>query len=411
MKKLLPTVALFLILASSWAADAPRRFFETGFDLGVAASNNYIGLTDFFQETLVIDLDQIAADLSKPGFRLSGGADASWLMNLNLGKTLQMGVFFGLQGTTYGNVPGSLFELIAEGNTLDKAYTGDFLMWGDLNVELGAHVGTRIPTPVGPITVDFKPVYYMPLIHIEDPKTTYLFETRSDGTVVASLNATVPIYSVVSLEGIDSGIDTNEVISNLFSSGGLDLSVTGEYQLFPVLAVGASLKQIPIVPARLSNRALMTATYSVETQSVLDGISLGEEEEGEEETEMFTTTEESDFTYDSSNVSFVRPFKIGLHAGYTPFGKLLTVTPSLGLGVYNSVFMECGLEGKLNLANILILSLGTQYEDLAWSQQLRMIFNLRVLELNLFVGAQSPSFLKSFTGAGLGAGLGVRMGF
>lgn len=400
MKKLAIFIFLVGIVAISWA-DKSRRIFELGFDVNIAASNNYIGLTDLMTETLVIDLDQISKDLSSSGFRVAAEGGADFFMNLNL-KKLQLGLFTNIQGTGFSSLPGSLFELLAEGNEIDKAYKGDLQMWGDLNLEMGANVASKIETPIGPIQIKIEPVYYMPLLHLHKPTASYMFETKNDGTVVATGIAEIPIYSVISLENIDGSVDIGGAVGTLFSSGGLDLSVTGDYQLFPFLSVGATLTQVPIVPARMKNRSLLKAKFSVETLSVLESIDSGD---------PFTTTENSEFIYDSEDIMFIRPLKFGTHAAYQPFGKLLTVTPNLGLGYYDSLFMEFGLEGKLNLANIFIFSLSTAYEDLVWKEQIGFVLNFRVVELHLLVGSYSPSFLKSFTLAGAGATLGMRFGF
>lgn len=400
MKKLSVFIFLVGLLATTWA-DKPRRVFELGFDVNIAASNNYIGLTDLMTETLVIDLDQISKDLSGSGFRVAAEGGADFFMNLNL-KKLQLGLFTNIQASGFSSLPGSLFELIAEGNEIDKAYKGDLQMWGDLNLEMGAKAGTKIDTPIGPVQIMIEPVYYMPLLHLHKPTASYMFETKNDGTIVASGTAEIPIYSVISLENIDGSPNFGGAVGNLFASGGLDLSLTGDYQLYPFLSVGGSLTQVPIVPARMKNRSLLKAKFSVETLSVLESIDSGD---------PVTTTEDSEFVYDSEDILFVRPFKIGAHAAYQPFGKLLTVAPNLGLGYYNSLFMEFGLEGKLNLANIFIFSLSTAYEDLVWKEQVGLILNFRVVELQLLVGSYSPSFLKSFTLAGVGATLGMRIGF
>lgn len=399
MKKIPLFIFLVGIVALSWA-EKPRRFFELGFDVNIAASNNYIGLTDLMQETLVIDLDLISKDLSASGFRVAAEAGANFYTNFSVGRNLRLGFFTNIESFGFSSLPGSIFELIAEGNEIDKAYKGDFKMWGDLNLEMGVKVGKKI----GPIQFLFTPVYYMPILHLHKPKASYYFETKNDGTIVAQGIAEIPIYSVVSLGDINGTVNTGDVIGNLFASGGIDLSVTGDYQLFDVLSVGGSLTQVPILPARMKNRSLMTAEFSVETKSVLEGL-------GSNSGDMFTTTEKSDFTYDSKSIMFVRPFKLGAHAAYKPFGNLLTVSPSLGFGYYNSLFMECGLESSVNLAKILIFSLSSKFEDLVWKEQVGLILDFRFVELHLLVGSYSPAFLKSFKGAGLGATIGMKFGF
>lgn len=399
MKKIALFIFLVGLVTLSWA-DEPRRFFELGFDVNLSASNNYIGLTDIMKETIVIDLDKISKDLSSSGFRVAADAGADFFLNLNLGKKLRLGFFTNVQASGFGSLPGSLFELLAEGNEIDKEYKGDLLMWGDLNLEMGAKVGTKI----GPLQVMFKPVYYMPLIHLHNPKAYYSFETKSDGTIVAKGIAEIPIYSVIPLDSLENSINVGGATGNLFASGGLDLSLSADYSLFPFLTVGGTLTQLPIVPARMENRSLLKANFTFETVSILDGI-------GKDSGDMYTSTDSSDFVYDTKKIMFVRPIKIGAHAEYRPFGRLLSVTPNLGLGYYNTLFMEFGVEGRLNLANILILSLSTNFEDLVWKEQLGLILNFRIVELEVMVGSYSPGFIKSFTGAGLGASVGMKFGF
>ncbi len=398
MKK---TIAILMMLSAValLSARVHDRYVETGFSAGVSGSNSYFGLGDIFTDTIVIDLNQIASDLGDNGLAFNLGVGLSNFTNLNFGPKFKLGFFLNAEGFASSSIPKSFFELAAEGNSLNKTYTGDLNIIGDAFVEAGAYFGTRIAF----LDVKFQPALFMPFFHIEDPTASYSFRTNSDGTLYADVQASIPIYSVVPLDG-ESDIVAGEAISNLVASSGLDFSGGASWDLFPrFLTVGARVKHLPLIPARLENRTLMTASYTVDMSDLINNMGSGD---------MFNTTESSDYVSDKKQVYILRPFKLGVNAVFMPLrNEFISLEPNLDLGVYKSVYVDAGIKVKFDLFNILALTASSNYEDMIWKEQLGLMLNLRVLEVDFLVGSQSDDFVKSFAGAGLGASLGMKFGF
>jgi hypothetical protein len=130
----------------------------------------------------------------------------------------------------------------------------------------------------------------------------------------------------------------------------------------------------------------------------------------------------------SNPYSIHRPMKIGISADFHPFGTLLTTSGYFGLGfrhpfsaVINKVttggldetqfYVDYSVAGRLSLWNILSLSLSHSYMDQVFKNQVALEVNIRLVEVDAGVSFQSPSFTKSFSGAGVGAFVTVCVGF
>lgn len=123
MKKLIAFSCLLAALVGISAQES-RRFFELGVDVEAGFANNYLGWNDIFTETIVIDLNQMNSDLGKMGFMVGLGMGADTYMNLTIPKKFSIGFNTGVSASGGITVPGSLFELLAEGNDPDKTYAG-----------------------------------------------------------------------------------------------------------------------------------------------------------------------------------------------------------------------------------------------------------------------------------------------
>jgi len=395
MKKL--TAALTLVFVTTFAsAWIPDRIFELGTDVEVGMGNSYFAFGDFFQDTLVLDLNKMASNLSGDGLAIAIDARTKNFMNLNLSPDFRLGLFFQTNSSGYSSVPKAFFELAAKGNALDQTYTGTLKMRSDVTAEMGAAFGTQL------FGFDLRvgTSYFIPLVHLEQPKATYSWRSNSDGTMVADVVADLPVYSVIPLE---NGVDAGKVMSNLFKSGGLDFSVGAEYPLFPdLLLVGGELKNIPLWPATLQERTRFQSTIQF---SMADAAS-----NYNDQSKLYQTTQTSSFKSDKGSVMVLRPFKVGTYATYLPFGSpIVTLTPNLGLGVYGWVYPEFGVKAQVDLWKWLVFQLASQYEDQLWKQKMGLNINLWVFELDLGVTAQSQEIAKSF-GGGLSANIGLRVG-
>ena len=409
MKKYIIFATLIFITMFSFAAEPKRfgdarRYIEFGVDAQAAFDNNYFTLGDFFQETLVIDLDLMAEEMSENGLSLSLGANVDLYGNFNF-KNFGFGLFTNIEASGYSSIPKSIFEILSEGNTLGKTYSGDLNLRGDTTIETGAWFGTKIGTPIGKISFTFKPTYFIPVMHIHEPTTSYTVLSNTDGDFRASGTVDIPVYTAIPGAALETGEDINGYVSEMLSSGGLDFAVSADYALLPVLNVGARIKGLPLFPARMKYRTRVIGEYTVEMDPLLadsDALESGD---------FVTTTNEYDFYHDEKNLQVFRPFKMGVTALYKPFrNNFMTLHPNLDLVIYNGVYVDAGVKLQTSLANILIFKLSSNIEDMIWKQQAGIILNARILELEVAAGFQSADFIKSFQGAGLNFMLGIRAG-
>ena len=74
-------------------------------------------------------------------------------------------------------------------------------------------------------------------------------------------------------------------------------------------------------------------------------------------------------------------------------------------------YVDYSVAGRLSLWNILSLSLSHSYMDEIFKNEIALALNIRLAEVDAGVSFQSPSFTKSFTGAGVGAFVTVCVGF
>jgi hypothetical protein len=402
MKK--TTIALFVALIASAAfAQIPRRVVELGNDLRLGASNNYLTLNDVFQETLVIDLNELAARTALTGFCVNADAGADFFLNLALPKDLGVGLFLGSSVYAFSSLPAELFQLLSKGNQIGTESAGSMRLLGDVFVEVGAKASKGL----GPWTFSLSPAFFMPAAHIDNPTASYSLIANADGTVAANAQANIPIYSAVSIDSLAQGLDFQAIATGILNSGGLDASLGASYQLLPELRLGATLAHVPIVPATLRNRLLVTASADASLDDLLGSFGTAAE------ADMFAYESESAMVYDAQSVQVMRPFKFGVQAVYVPAAlKFLTVSGNLALGAYQgAAYMDLGVKARADLANILIAYVSTAYEDRIWRNELGLALNLRILELDFTAGLQSAEFLTSFMGSGFYAALGSRVGF
>jgi len=403
------TIATLLILAvaglSAFALDEPHRIVEFGTDFSGGFSNNYFTLGSFFNEdqTLVLDFNDIAESVATDGFCLGGEVGTKILFGVNIPKLFGVQLYVSLDGSTISSIPASLFDLIANGNSLTEANSGAFTLGGSLYLTIGAEAVAR----VGPIDLTVRPEYFMPIIYVDKPTASYSFGADENGVFSAKGSVDASLYSIVPFNDLTGGVDVNTMLNNLLASGGVDVFIGAEYQLMPMLDLGASLEGIPLVPARLSSRAHVTASFDWVMEGLLNSLLAGNF--------AAPTLDGPVVTNDTNAISVYRPFKLGAYASWRPLfsSKLLTLEPSLALAVTPTptMYVDCGLTGRLKLAEVLLVEVGSHCEDLVWRESLTVGLNLRVSEIILEVSSCSPSFVRSFMGSGFGFSIGTRFGF
>ena len=103
-------------------------------------------------------------------------------------------------------------------------------------------------------------------------------------------------------------------------------------------------------------------------------------------------------------------------ADWHPFGSApISFIPTLGFAInplYEKSFsLETGLKTRLDLGNIFITTFGIGYHDRLWINSVDFILNFRAFEFNFGMDMRSPSFVKSWTGGGVGVNVGFKFGW
>lgn len=398
MKKLLCALLALIAVAGSYA-DMPNRKFEMGSDAYLGFANNEFGVGDIFKKTVVIDFNKIVDDIGDNGLKFNADFGYNSFINLNFPETIRGGLFFNVDSSSYSCVPTSLFELVASGNELDRQYKDSFDVRTDVTAELGGYYTRKI----GPVLATFRPAYFMPLLYIDDSSIEYSLKMEKLGKTTITGKTNVSVYTPFSTKDLEKGVSAADILGGAFTSGGLDLGLGAEYPLMSALTLGATLKSVPIVPARLG----YSSTYSSNLTMNVDNLLMNYNDKP-----IATSTDSSAVYTDDGTEYVLRPFKFGVNAAYKPFASgIIAVMPDVALAVRKGVYVDFGLKGRLNLKNVWILTLGTGIEDLVWRQSVTSTLNLRIVQFDLSVGSQSQDFLKSFQGAGLYISLGSRIGY
>ncbi len=401
MKRILALLACLLITSTAFSKE--RRIVEFGADVGVGVSNNYFSIFDVYNnnedKTLVIDFNDMANQFTHSDFAISTDVAVKSYFNLNLSSDLKMGVFVAADAWTYTAIPGGLFSLIADGNELNQTYSESLLIQANTFASVGAELYMR----TGKLGIRFAPSYFMPLMVVRDATAIYSLSTNSSGTITASTEVDIPVYSTVPLEELDIN-SMDSMINTILGNGGLDFTLAADYQLTKEWLLGASLTNIPVLPARLNYRWDVSSSFNFQIDSITDQMIAETMPEPDFETSSSSSTVEVD--------DIVRAMKFNATALYTPrWFKPLSIEPNLGLALYEGlVYVDFGLKTQLNFANIIILQAAAERRDLIWYQHAGLILNVRLLEIEANIGMASASFLSSYSANGLYGMLGIRIG-
>jgi hypothetical protein len=387
---------------NSW--QMPGRIFEFGFDLDVGFGNSLIKFEDIFnfRKTLLIDLSAMS-----PGeFFVEETAAASAFINLNLGTSWNFGIFAGAQIDAYQSAPEEFTELLRRGNVRTKSITVG--MTGAAGVFMDA--GIKAETRRDKLRFLVKPAAYTPLLYMPQPDMNVDI-TMADTGLVLMGSGDVNLYSAVSLEqlmGEDKTTDINELLSGPIPLG-FDISLGGSYFPLPALELGLDIANIPLFPALLR--------YHMHQELRMEG----------DWSDMYTTLTSGDFEIpeiktaqsynDNAAFTVFRPLRFDFFAAYRPVViDLFVIRPHIGFSLltvfgYDTACFNAGLDGHINIANIFGLSLGTGYHERLWKHALGVRLNFRAVELNAELSLKGPDLMSSFKGRGLGAAVGIRLGF
>lgn len=408
MKKILSIIYALCIVTFAFAEiDPPHRYFEIGTEVHVGVSNNWFSVTDFFQDTLVVDLNEMADNLGS-GLTLDALLDARVNLAINGGKVFRMNIFAGAYGQGMVNISQEMLEFLANGN----ANTPNNTITAELGTDINAYVeaGVRFQSIIKKLGISVTPTVFIPLVHVPRVVATAVVTPQDDGSMVATGKADIKAYSVVPLND-PTNIDINALLKDV----GVDFSIGAQYAIFPSLDVGLEVLHIPAWAASLRNETSFVASAEYKVNPVLDSVT------GNSESQFYEGKfEVGDPTYTTLTEpkKIRRPIEAVLMTEWRPFGEWFDVNGSVGYVFGENHNFKYALGAGFHLlrmsklgGHMLDFNIKSGYQNRIWTQQAELIWNLRAFELEFNVSSRSANFLSSFMGTGLGAGFALRVGF
>ena len=399
---------IFIHLAAAQGFRLPDRSFEIGLlNTSVNLTSDFMPLTDIFQESIVLDLDDL-----NDGFRLGFGVNISPIyININAGRW-GFGIHTGLEGVGSIDLAGKMLSL-----DLNNSGTAT----SEASLAVFTTAGLSIFFHIQDFKVKLNPSVFLTLAYVR-PEIIYTLDrpnTSTNDYIDIKIRAEMDIFTAYPTSILDS-LNVGDILSP-DAGAGFDFSFGIEYPLSQATGlkdraryldfdVGLDLVNIPILPSTLTN--YMNNWAEVHINLPLDSLDI----------DNLSTDDIIDITSGSDSIEtrykeIDRPFKAILWANWRPFGnQLLTLTPSLGFAIsphfYNNSFsLEGGLNICFDLINLFIINAGINYRDRMWVNSVNLAVNLWLLEVYAGVEVRSQNILKSFSTAGLGVNLGVKLGF
>ena len=410
MKKVLSIICALCIVTFAFAEiDPPHRYFEIGTEVHVGVSNNWFSVPDFFQETLVVDLNKMADNLSS-GLTLDALLDARVNVAINGGKVFRMNIFAGAYGQGMVNISQEMLEFLANGN----ANTPNNTITAELGTDINAYVeaGVRFQSIIKNLGISVTPTVFVPVAYVPQVVATGKVEPQEDGSMIATGKADIKAYSVVPLND-PTNIDINALLKDV----GVDFSIGAQYAILPSLDVGLEVLHIPAWAASLRNEASFSLNADYKVNPVLNSA-MGDTDTDGKYFEGSYEMSEITYTTLTEPKKIRRPIEAVLMTEWRPFGEWFDVNGSAGYVFGENHNFKFAVGAGFHLlrmsklgGHMLDFNIKSGYQDRIWTQQAQLIWNLRALELEFNVSSRSSNFLSSFMGTGLGAGFALRVGF
>ncbi|MCL2277528.1 MAG: hypothetical protein FWC21_06470 [Treponema sp.] len=396
----------------------PNRGFEFGIETSFGFSNSFISAMDIFQDTIVIDLDEL-----KDGFNFNmdfGLVPFSFQYN-NKNKNWGFGMSVGTYFSGVFALSGELLTFAETENNKDSTIGGSMF----LDVNLNAYF------PVRKLKIKAAPSVFLPIAYV-DPVISYSNYASEEGGHVFNLNYDVFMYTPFSMQSVlsDSSGGSSLNYMDVLRLYGFDISFGLEFPLGDALGltkknklldftVGLDVYNFPIIPAKLNDYVRFSGQIgSEEPFNVFGDDDLFGSLFGGDDVEADLGPE---FGRSSKSVMIYRPVKAHLWADWKPFGRILTLSPIAGISVQRANIsvsdpafeftMEGGLKLQLDLVNIFVLSVGTGYFDNLWRNSVDIRLNFRLIEINVGVDIRASQFAESWKGAGAGVNFGLKFGW
>ena len=415
MKKIILALfafSLFPLFAELYPA---RRVFELGLDVNVMAAQDLAPATEILRKNLVIDLKKLYNNMSDNGVTFAFSESEDFFLNLNL-KKFGVGLSVGAEMDARFNLSKSLFSFLDEIRP-GKVYEGEASVYA----ETFATFSVPIRFNIKKWKVKITPTYFVPLVYVPNVKARGSVVNNYDGTVTGSVVAPIELYTISEFKGLIkddefstdfiSDFDATSLRSDIWTSGGLDLSGEFEFPLFEKFDLGGYIS-VPILPGHLRHKVTALATASVHVDSVMQ---IAFDDGGSD-----FSYDISDARYDSCDYIVNRPLRFGLEFAWRPFGRWFTVRGRGGAALRNPFGEDVGIKSfypeyragfDIVAIGMFGLSFSTEYTKQIFAHRLGVMLNFRVIEFDIAAAVCSPSFLQSFKGEGAKVGIGLRFGW
>ena len=382
------------------------RYFEVGFDAKVGLSNNYFHISDFLKEEIIINMDNVNDNIGNRGLGLNANLGADMFLNINT-SVFNASLFTDVESIINFSLGKGLVEFLANGNQINQ------------NIDIGVGIGIsvyeensfKLEIPINKLKIGVIPSYFIPVFYVPYTSANVTSVIGDDGSISAKGTTTASVYSALPLSNL--GDFSTNLLTEVFSHGGFDISIYGEYKLFETLSVGASLTHIPIVPSNL----LCTNKYTANIDFTMEGILNQFLQKDSMDPTNFNYNLSDNIATENDGIKLVRPFKIGFNANWKVFdSNILVISPMIQFKFADFTLKNLigfGFDYFITAKSYLgpfVPAFTTSYCDSIFSQQLDIALNLRLFEIDFMISTQSANFLRSFAGAGLGVGVGFRFG-
>lgn len=401
--------------ANERTINRPNRYFELGFGVDLALSNNTIRLDDILKKSAIFDLEELNDRINDKGFFMDFTMLPNFFINLNLKNGVHVGIETGVEAYGSINLSKDLFNLLGEGNSINKKISLDMDGTGDAFFFVNLAVGFDF---LG-FHLEIKPAAYLPVIHALADRTGADFKNGSDGSMHGSAHADFSVYSCFNLEELfGGGMGSSTIMDGIkIGSWGFDLESSLEHKIVKNLFANI-YSRIPIWPGTMGYSMDERINMQVDIDPLTNNIY---DDERGDHTDATIDTDVGDVLYKKVTEKLHRPFRIGTEIVYKPLDHWFTFGALIGCGVKNPytsdlhAFVEYCLTVNSDIYiknyNIMSFHFSSSYINELFKHSFLFRLNFRVLEFNIGVSACSHNFVQSFYGAGLGASFSFSFGF
>jgi hypothetical protein len=378
-----------------------ERSFELGLThLNLNFANNFLKISEVFQDVVVIDIDKLT-----DGFMFNLGLNVTpFYFTYKSKEGWGFGLSTDIEGVGMLGISGNMLSL-------NEAVKED----SDIGGALFASTTINTFFNVQKFKVKVNPSLYYALAYLTPSRNsssglTYTLD-YSNGTIFY-VDYNMRLYTGFPLDDLDN--------FKLTSKPGMDFSVGVEYPLakeigltetmpFLDFDVSFDLINVPFIPSTITDYKQLKVRVGKDNPITFFG------DDGGDFLSFLDTINDLETGEDEIRAS--RPFKMIIRADWRPINgkKILTVTPVIGFCLnelyYNPFSFEIGLNVGLNLANFFLVKAGINYTDRIYINSLSLALNLKALEIDIGADLRSQKADQSWTDVGLGVNFGLKFGW